>query len=254
MTKIKAAVAIALLCVSTSAIAKSREFSDMERLARRGDMDAEYRIGLAYRTGTDDVRVNPERALDWIRRAAQQGHPGAIALYGLMLYEGDMKEQSEYWLKMAATNGDARSQYVLGLEYWNGGIVEKDPQAAVYFLKRASDQGLEPAQKAYSEVMEILHPAPVIETQVVELDDTLAGRVSGNYYIQLGAFSVQSNATAYWNQIKTQISFGGHEMRIDDQRLHFLRVYGYQAAQARNICNQIKSLGKDCLVNRNKSN
>ncbi len=48
----------------------------------------------------------------------------------------------------AAKNGDAAAQYNLGCCYYKGNGVAKDMSEAVKWLRKAAEQGLEPAKKA----------------------------------------------------------------------------------------------------------
>ena len=236
----KISIALALALVASPVIAGDKEIVRIERLAKQGNMDAEYRLGLAYRDGTTGKRVDPKKAQAWIGKAAQHGHQDAQALYGIMLYQSDMKSQSEYWLKVAATNGDAKSQYILGLEYWNGGIVEKDSTAAERFLKMASDQGLEPAQTAYNEVYGILHPAP-----------RKPQFTTGQYLVQLGIFNTEGQAQAAWNRLVDRVDFEGREPKVDKVPLGYaLRVYDYPQAAGRLVCKNVKAIGVDCYSRR----
>lgn len=236
----KISIAIALALVATPAFAGDKEIARIERLAKQGNMDAEYRLGLVYRDGTNGKRADPKKALAWIGKAAQHGHQDAQALYGLMLYQSDDKSQSEYWLKVAATNGDAKSQYILGLEYWNGGIVEKDPTAAERFLKLAGDQGLEPAQTAYNQVYDILHPAPPPPVYA-----------TGQYLVQLGIFNTESQAMSRWNQMVDRVDFESREPKIDKVPLGYaLRIYNYPQEGGRKACRAVKAAGWDCYTRR----
>ncbi len=69
-----------------------------------------------------------------------------------------------------------------------------------------------------------------------------------NDFVQLGAFSILSNATSYWNRISDQVDFMDKDPSIEDSKLHILRVYGYTASQANNVCKQVKAYGENCLV------
>ncbi len=45
-------------------------------LAQQGDRDAQYRLGSLYRSGRG-VAKSHEKAVQWFRKAAEAGHPGA---------------------------------------------------------------------------------------------------------------------------------------------------------------------------------
>lgn len=242
--KVRLALALALASISSNALAKSNEFVQIERQAHRGDREAQFKLGMTYQLGGDDVKAEESKAMLWLSRSAEQGYNPAIAAYGLALYKAGQRSQSMYWIKVAATNGDARSQYLLGVEYWTGDVVKKDDQAALYFLKKAGDQGLKPAQDSYNDIYSQLNP-PKNDPLVDEATPTPP---SGKYYVQLGAFSILSNATSYWNRISDQVDFMDKDPSIEDSKLHILRVYGYTASQANNVCKQVKTYGENCLV------
>lgn len=50
----------------------------LEKVARDGDAEAAYQLGRRYELGIGGVPKNIASALDWYRRAAATGHPGAI--------------------------------------------------------------------------------------------------------------------------------------------------------------------------------
>lgn len=242
--KWKLAAALMLCSLSTNAIAKSREFVAIEQLAKRGNAEAQFKLGMSYQLGNDDVKAEESKAMLWLSRAAEQGYNPAIAAYGLALYKAGQQAQSMYWIKVAATNGDSRSQYLLGVEYWTGDNVKKDNNAALFFLKKAGDQGLKPAQDAYNDIYSQLYPPQ--NEQLVSTSEP--SKAPGKYYVQLGAFSVLSNATSYWNRISDQVDFMDRDPTIDGSQLHLLRVYGYTQSQATNVCKQVKTYGENCLV------
>jgi len=74
--------------------------------AERGDMQAQFGLGLAYATGTER---NPAEALKWYRKAADQGHMEAQYQIGIDYMTGSKGVTdyalSEKYLKMAAAQG-----------------------------------------------------------------------------------------------------------------------------------------------------
>src|SRR3546814_12026273 len=50
------------------------------------------------------------------------------------------------------------SSDVCSSDLWTGDVVKKDDQAALYFLKKAGDQGLKPAQDSYNDIYSQLNP------------------------------------------------------------------------------------------------
>ena len=65
---------------------------------------------------------------------------------GLCYYNRKDSSKAVYWYKKAAEQGYAPAQYNLGVCYGNGIGVEKDPIQAVYWYKKAAEQGHNQAQ------------------------------------------------------------------------------------------------------------
>jgi cell division septation protein DedD len=113
-------------------------------LADRGDPDAQYNLGQAYKMGRGvpaDLRI----AQTWYEKAAQQGHPQAAANLGLILFQNGDKQRAIPWLKMAAEADDPRAEYVLGTALFNGDVAGKDWPRAYALMSRAAAQGFPPA-------------------------------------------------------------------------------------------------------------
>jgi TPR repeat protein len=145
--------------------------------AKKGNVDAQYSLGVRYLKG-DGVEKNPSKAVEWIRKAAEQDHAGAQYQLGVVYRDGVGVSKSESeaikWLRLASSWGiskaqrdldallrkqllasedaftanpelsDAESQFALGLMYVDGQGVDKDPAtAAQWFLKAAHQDHLE---------------------------------------------------------------------------------------------------------------
>src|SRR5947199_2095169 len=109
-------------------------------LADRGDADAQYNLGQAYKLGRG-VPADLHIAQTWYEKAAQQGHPQAAANLGLILFQNGEKQRAIPWLKMAAEADDPRAEYVLGTALFNGDIAGKDWPRAYALMSRAAAQG-----------------------------------------------------------------------------------------------------------------
>ena len=88
---------------------------------------------------------NYHEALRWLRKAAEQGHPKAQVLLGVMYVEGrgvahDEREAGRCWHK-AAEQGDDEAQYCLGFLYEKGRGVAQDDSEAVRWYRKAAEQG-----------------------------------------------------------------------------------------------------------------
>jgi cell division septation protein DedD len=113
-------------------------------LADNGDADAQYNLGQAYKMGRG-VPADLHIAQTWYEKAAQQGHPQAAANLGLILFQSGEQQRAMPWLKMAADADDPRAEYVFGTALFNGDLVGKDWVRAYALMSRAAAQGSQPA-------------------------------------------------------------------------------------------------------------
>jgi len=164
-----AAAALALLAGPASADVKKGvdawqaarydiAIAEWRPLAEKGDPDAQFNLGQAYRLGRgvpSDLKI----AQSWYEKAAQQGHEQAQANLGLLLYEADERKAALPWIEKAALNGDARAQYVLGIELNNGDLLPKDWPRAYALMTLAAAQGIQPAAKSLTEMDEYIPAA-----------------------------------------------------------------------------------------------
>ena len=126
-------------------------------LADRGDADAQFNMGQAYRLGRGvpaDLRI----AQSWFEKAAAQGHQEAQAPAGLLLFQNGNRTAALPWLRKAAERGDARSQYVLGTALFNGDVAGKDWPRAYALMSRAAAQGLPQAKTSLAQMEKFVSP------------------------------------------------------------------------------------------------
>lgn len=81
--------------------------------ASAGNVSALSQLGALHEEGRG-VDKNPEKAVDWYRKAADQGDPGSMAGLARLLPRSD--PQGANYLRRAALAGDADAQYALSLE------------------------------------------------------------------------------------------------------------------------------------------
>jgi uncharacterized protein len=124
-------------------------------LAEKGDADAEFNLGQAYRLGRG-VTTNLAAAQTWFERAARQGHLDAETTLGLLLFQNGDRAEALNWLKQAAERGEPRAQLVYGTALVNGDSVTQDPVLGYAYVSRAAAQGLEPAKQTLSQMDQIL--------------------------------------------------------------------------------------------------
>jgi len=118
------------------------------KAAEQGDAGAQFRLGMAYLHG-DGVEKDEKEALHWLRKAAQNDPQLQYSL-GEVYYNGDgiTKDDKEAvkWYRKAAEQGDKGAQYILGKAYHKGEGIGKDDKEAVRWYRKAADQGNPVAQ------------------------------------------------------------------------------------------------------------
>ncbi len=109
-------------------------------MARQGDAEAQFALGLKYETGSG-VAVDAAEAVRWYRKAAEQGDPPAQAAMGDIHARGfgvpQDYPQAADWYRKAAAQGNTTAQFKLGNLYENGLGVPQDYQVAARWYTRA---------------------------------------------------------------------------------------------------------------------
>jgi len=109
--------------------------------AARGDADALFNMGQAYRLGRG-VPQEPKTAIDYYRRAADKGHVAATANLGITLWQQGRKIEALTQLRTAADRGDLRAAYVLGVATFEGDVAPRSPALGYAYVVRAREGGL----------------------------------------------------------------------------------------------------------------
>ena len=109
--------------------------------AARGDTDALFNMGQAYRLGRG-VPLNRATAIDYYRRAAEKGHVAATANLGITLWQDGRKTEGLIRLREAADKGDLRASYVLGVATFEGDTAPRNPALGYAYVVRAREGGL----------------------------------------------------------------------------------------------------------------
>src|SRR5262245_17377009 len=220
-------------------------------LAEKGDADAQFNLGQAYRWGRG-VPLNLGAAQSWYERAAEKGQLDSQVILGLMLFQNGDHPGGLRWLKLASEQGEPRAMLVYGTALFNGDGVAQDPILGYAFVSRAAAQGLQAAKDTLSQLDEIMpvedrkkgvalalakakaapapssKPAPPpsskaaktkpVPTPVAKLAQSTetppakpaasapAKTPSGNWRIQLGAFSQRASAEALFRKLSGKLS------------------------------------------------
>ena len=214
-------------------------------LAEKGDSDAAFNLGQAYRLGRG-VQTNLGAAQTWFERAARNGHLDAQTTLGLLLFQNGNQTGGLRWLKQAADQGEPRAMLVYGTALFNGDGVTQDPVVGYAYVSRAAAQGLAPAKETLAELDKLLpledrkkgvalaiakskaappaaakpavkaakaaaKPPKVASTKKPETSPSVrpAPPASGAWRIQLGAFSRRSSAEALYGKLSGASALAG---------------------------------------------
>lgn len=124
-------------------------------LAEKGDADAAFNLGQAYRLGRG-APLDLARAQGWFERAARKGHVDAQATLGLLLFQNGNRVSAMRWLKGAAEAGEPRALLMMGTALYNGDGVPEDPVRAYAYVSRAAAQGLDAARATLADMDQVM--------------------------------------------------------------------------------------------------
>lgn len=95
-------------------------------------------------------------------------------------------EETYRWIKMSAEQGCAKSQYVLGLHYYEGKVVDTDWFKAFAWIKKAADNGIPDAQAMLGFMYQHGHAIGQNYTIALELYHKAAAQHNEDAYLYLG--------------------------------------------------------------------
>jgi TPR repeat protein len=112
-------------------------------LAKQGDADAQFYLGVLYESGQGVLR-NDAEAIKWYRKAAEQDDAVAQFNLGIMYAKGEGVPQNDgeaaHWYRLAADQGLAGAQFDLGIMYAQGQGMPQDYVQAHMWLNLAASQ------------------------------------------------------------------------------------------------------------------
>lgn len=131
--------------------------------SRRGNHEAQYRIGLMYRDGVG-LNANPTEAAYWFRKAGSNGHAAAQYEIARCFETGegvlaDRRVAAE-WYWRSAQQGYAPACFRMGCIYRDGTGMDTDLRKAEKYMKTAAEAGVEGAGEALEEIRRRLPKAP----------------------------------------------------------------------------------------------
>jgi TPR repeat protein len=115
----------------------------LRKAAAQGHGDAEFQLGQIYEFGFG-VTPDDGEALSWYHRASEHGSAAAQRMIGDHYRRGRGVQADELeavrWYQRAATGDDLRAQVQLGQAYLNGSGIERDYQLAYLWFSVAAGQ------------------------------------------------------------------------------------------------------------------
>ena len=242
-------------------------------LAAKGDADAAFNLGQAYRLGRG-VATDLAAAQSWLEKAARSGHVDAQTTLGLLLFDSGNRPGAVRWLKEAAEKGEPRAMLVYGTALFNGDGVTRDPVLAYAYVSRSAAQGLPPAKATLEEMDSILpldvrqkgvaialgkakskaappsKPAVSAKPKPPAPTKAAAAPATGRWRIQLGAFSKRSSAEALFNRLSGSAPVSGRQpFYVAAGAVTRLQVGPFPTrAAAAAACSALASRGQACFA------
>lgn len=144
---------IMAMCLTAPAVAQSLQelpFDKQLKLAKVGDIDAQFVVGLAFETGKD-ARLDEAEAARWFRQSALQGNVEAQFHLAKLVSKGakGLKQDIPTALKLyhdAAAKGHLEAMNALGQAYQQGKGTDANPATAAEWYRKAAEQKLADAE------------------------------------------------------------------------------------------------------------
>lgn len=121
-------------------------FAEDMDLGAKGDMDAQFRLGMAYEYGLSGCDRNMEKSYQWYALAARQGHSEAANKIGVYFCNKKEYENAAKFFKMAADIGSTRAKHNLAMLLLSEELDVFDPAEGAGLLQALANDGYAPAQ------------------------------------------------------------------------------------------------------------
>jgi len=184
--------------------------------ATAGNAAAQMLLGRWSEVGHEGVSTDLHAALQWYRKAAEQGNAAAENDLGVLYQEGRGIAKDEAaaatWYRKAAEQGLAAAQTNLARLYEEGRGLPVDPSAAATWYRKAAEQGLAAAQTNLARLYEEGRGLPVDPSaaatwyrKAAEQGDPVAQSSLGAAYLQgRGVRQDDSQAVAWIRKAASQ--------------------------------------------------
>jgi TPR repeat protein len=184
-----------------------------ERSANQGHVDAETTLGLLLFQNNDQ-----SEGLKWLKKASQKGEPRAMLVYGTALVNGDSVTQDPVlgyaYVSRAAAQGLGPAKETLAqLDQLLPAADRKRGVEMARQLAKGSPAPSPAPAKSASAKPKPAAKAPAKTAAAAELPaktaPAAARPASGNWRIQLGAFSQRGNAEALYKKMAGKSALSG---------------------------------------------
>lgn len=132
-------------------------FDFQMKMAKKGNAEAEYKVGEMYETGFG-VKKDMNEAMNWTTKSASQGHETARfkLLYWDIEKNGVTKANKAQLdvLVAEAKDGNPQAQFYVGKMHAHGVGVKKNPDTAIAWLNKAALVGMLAAERELITVRE----------------------------------------------------------------------------------------------------
>ncbi|MDR1166968.1 MAG: sel1 repeat family protein [Deltaproteobacteria bacterium] len=120
-------------------------FSEVERAAERGDLEAQFLLGI-YFSGDDGGPPDNDASDRWTRQAAAGGYPPALhrlakASFAMESAPPELQAEAFAHCQEAALKDYAPAQFLMGIFFAEGFGVEKNDQTAFKWYLKAAEAG-----------------------------------------------------------------------------------------------------------------
>ncbi|NWF37747.1 sel1 repeat family protein [Mariprofundus sp. NF] len=144
LVKLISTLTIVLCCFAFESLADPLQSKfnlfELTKLAKAGDVKAQFRLGSAYDTGTG-VRRSRNKAEKWYRMAAESGYAEAQNSLGSGYQAEEMYQEAFYWYEKAAKQNHSVAIGNLGYLYDLGLGVPQDRQKGYELYLRSAELG-----------------------------------------------------------------------------------------------------------------
>jgi cell division septation protein DedD len=142
-------------------------------LADKGDNDAAFNLGQAYRLGRG-LPADSGQAKKYYEKAARAGHLDAQVSLGLLLFDNGNRAAALTWLKRAADRGEARAMLITGTAFFNGDGMERDQVRGYAYVSRSAAQGLAAAKATLGDMDKVMSLSDRRKGVALALDAAIA--------------------------------------------------------------------------------